>query len=153
MAVDLSLNVRGFAVTQIGGQALQGASQGGGTSWAVDGSGVYLLGGEDDAGSAISWEFRTPLVDFGRTVSLRSVELSGEFAGEFKLGVFDDRGQGRTYTVRPRAFHSSRQHVLTVPLGSRYHFARHHYLAFSGSADFALDSVSLLVISRGQGRR
>lgn len=139
----LSVNLRTGAATQLASFDVLAASG----SLMVNDSGVYTF--QTTSRDQLPWSFALPLIDFGQVVSLRYVEILGEFSGPFTLSVMDDHERGNSYRVTPTS-RAQRQERIKVAMGSGWHRAQYHTFRFSGKYDFSLDGLLVQTISLGR---
>ncbi len=144
--LGLCLDVDGGALSQYAGWDFNSLCLLNGERLAAGEEGLFLLGGEDDAGEPVAAEVAFPVTDCGeRAVKrLRTVDIAGSARGMLRLAVRADDGGSREYAAGPFGAENG------LPGKTRIHAGRDGQgalwqvgLANSDGCDFALSGLEL----------
>lgn len=100
------LNVRNGGLTRITNFPFTQFATVGNKTYAIGPNGLYLLGGEEDNGEPIKWQFETGLDDLGKpgTKHIPYLYLDGIIDGVIQIVLIDDRNRefGYQYNTKQR---------------------------------------------------
>lgn len=117
-------------------------------------SGIFLLDGDDDAGTDIDAFAELPLSDFGisNMKRIRSVYVGGEANGGLTITIKDDENNSRLYTLNLTSGNVQSSGKVAV---DRAGIGRYWQIRIDnvGGAYFAIDSIEVLAIILGRKPR
>lgn len=152
--LTLSINLSNMAVVQYCDYDFNSFCKIAGKYYGSNENGIFLLDGDDDAGTGIDAFAELPLSDFGisNMKRIRAVYVGGEANGGLTLTLKDDENNSRTYVLNLTS--GNKQSSGKVNVGrdglSRYWQTRIDNI---GGAYFAIDAIEVLAIILGRKPR
>lgn len=150
----LNVNLSNLAISQYCDYDFNSFCEVGGKYYGSNENGIFLLDGDDDAGTNIDAFFELVLSDFGisNMKRIRSMYVGGEANGGLTLTLKDNENNSRTYTLNLAT--GNVQSGAKVNVGrdgqGRYWQTRIDNI---GGAYFAIDTIEVLAIILGRKPR
>ena len=142
------------AVTQFTGFDFNSFARAHGRDYGFSSDGMYLLGGDTDAGESIDAHFEI-YVDLGQTMRPRSLWIGYETAGTLRatLTVDDRTADAQTFMLTP-ILTGNRQHGARFPLCPHRDKGQYFRLRIANvdGCDFSIDDITMLAIPLGRRR-
>lgn len=144
--LGLCLDLEGGALSQYAGWNFNSLCLLNGARLAAGEGGLFLLGGENDAGDPVAAEVVLPVTDCGerKVKRLRTADIAGSAEGRLHLNVRADDGGSREYAAGPFGAENG------LPGRARIHVGRDGQgvlwrigLANSDGCDFELSGLEL----------
>lgn len=114
-------------------------------------SGLFKLGGSSDAGTAIAWAFTPAETDFGKdcTKHIRYMYYGVNTASDIALSAIPDNGDAVEYTI---AVPDGGLQRAKISLRSD-HLGRYWKFEFSGTTDFDMEDIQILMVNLHDGHK